>query len=192
MKLLPLSSPADIELAAAWLQLQENYQWLDFGNGRQCVTPTLLRIMSQRDSHFIRIYTSEHDHDTPIGIVGLNSVDRHFRTATLWVVAGDKSFRYRGYAQLAASRFLTLAFRDLGLHSVNTWAVEHNVSVRAALRVGFRFVGRQRQCHLIDGRLCDRLLFDLLASEHREIEHPLAAARAPDSPARAPALGSPA
>ncbi len=173
MKLLPLSSPEHIELAAEWLQLKENYQWLDFGNGRQAVTPTLLRIMAQRHTHLVRIYTSIDD-ERPIGIVGLNSIDRNFRTGTLWGVAGEKSFRHRGYGQFAASRFLTLAFRDLGLHSVNTWTVENNVSVRSVQRLGFRFIGRQRQCHFIDGRPFDRLLFDLLASEHREIEHPVA------------------
>ena len=31
--------------------------------------------------------------------------------------------------------------------------------------LGFRYIGRQRQCHVIDGRAYDRLLFDLLAEE---------------------------
>jgi len=63
-----------------------------------------------------------------------------------------------------------VAFQELGLHSVNTWTVEHNASRRGAERLGFRFIGRQRQCHLIDGQPYDRLLFDLLASEHREFD----------------------
>jgi RimJ/RimL family protein N-acetyltransferase len=48
--------------------------------------------------------------------------------------------------------------------------VDHNPSLRTIERLGFRFIGRQRQCHYIDGRLYDRLLFDLLASEHRELD----------------------
>jgi RimJ/RimL family protein N-acetyltransferase len=169
MKLLPLDSPELIELAAGWLARKENYQWLDFGGGRQTVTPALLKIIVQRDAHFIRAYTSDRD-DLPIGIVGLNGVDRTFRSATFWGASGEKSFRNRGYSTLASSKFLTLAFRELGLHTINTWAVEHNRSLRTIERLGFRFVGRQRQCHYIDGRLCDRLLFDLLACEHREID----------------------
>jgi RimJ/RimL family protein N-acetyltransferase len=65
---------------------------------------------------------------------------------------------------------MTLAFHDLGLHAVNTWAAEHNPSLRTIERLGFRFVGKLRQCYYIDGRLYDRLLFDLLASEHRELD----------------------
>jgi len=169
MKLLPLDAPEAIELIAGWLARKENYQWLDFGNGRQILTPALLKIMAQRETHFLRAFTSDRD-DTPIGIVGLNGVDRAFKTATFWGASGDKSFRNRGYSTIASSKLMTLAFRDLGLHAVNTWAVEHNQSLRTIERLGFRFIGRQRQCHYIDGRLCDRLLFDLLASEHRELD----------------------
>lgn len=169
MKLVSLDSPELIGIAADWLARKENYQWLDFGSGKQIVTPALLKIMVQRDAHFIRAYTSDRD-DLPIGILGLNDVDRAFKSATFWGVSGEKSFRNRGYSTLASSKFLTLAFRELGLHTINTWAVEHNPSLRTIERLGFRLVGRQRQCHYIDGRLCDRLLFDLLASEHREID----------------------
>jgi len=168
MKLLPVDSPELLELAARWLAREENYRWLDFGGGKQIVTPALLKVMTQRDTHFLRVYTA--DNDEPIGIVGLNNVDRTFRTGTLWGATGEKAFRHRGYATFAASRFLTLAFRDLGLHTVNTWVVEHNPSARVLERLHFRFYGRQRQCHRIDDRFYDRLFFDLLATEHRELE----------------------
>ena len=130
MKLLPLDAPELLLLAAKWLAAKENYQWLDFGNGRQVVTPALLKIMTQREPHFLRIYTWGPD-DRPVGIVGLNSVDRAFKTGTLWAVAGEKSFANRGYVSLASSKFLTLAFRDLGLHVVDTWIVDRNPSVRS-------------------------------------------------------------
>ncbi|HJR71933.1 MAG TPA: GNAT family protein [Gammaproteobacteria bacterium] len=170
MKLLSLDSPELLELAARWLAREENYRWLDFGGGKQIVTPALLKVMTQRDTHFLRLYTN--DNDVPIGIVGLNNVDRTFRTGTLWGATGEKAFRQRGYATFAASRFLTLAFRELDLHTVNTWVVENNPSARVLTRLRFRFYGRQRECHRIAGRFYDRLFFDLLASEHRELESP--------------------
>jgi len=169
MKLLPLDRPELLERVASWLARKENHQWLDFGNGRQIVTPALLRIMAQRETHFLRAFTSDQD-DVPVGIVGLNSVDRTFKTAMFWGASGEKSFRNRGYSTLASSKFLTLAFRDLGLHAINTWAVDPNQSIRVIERLGFRLIGRPRQCHYIDGRLYDRVLFDLLASEHRELD----------------------
>ena len=169
MKLLPLDTPEIVELAASWLAQKENYQWLDFGNERQLITPALLKVMAQRETHFLRVFTADKD-DIPIGVVALNGVDRVFKTGTFWGLAGEKSFRYRGYGTLAASRFLTLVFRELGLHSVYTWVVDGNPSLKIVERAEFRYIGRQRQCHVIDGRPYDRLLFDLLASEHREID----------------------
>ena len=169
MKLLPLDTPEIIDLAAGWLAQQENYQWLDFGYGRQLVTPALLKIMVQRETHFLRVFTSDRD-DAPIGITALNNVDRVFKTATFWGAVGEKSFRNRGHGTLAGAKLLTFAFRDLGLHSVYTWVVDGNPSLKIVERLRFRFIGRQRQCHYIDGRPYDRLLFDLLASEHRELD----------------------
>ncbi len=181
MKLYPLDTPKLLELVASWLAQKQNYQWLDFGNGRQIVTPALLKIMAQRETHFLRAFTSDRA-DIPIGIVGLNGVDRTFKTAMFWGAVGEKSFRNRGYSTVASSKFLTLAFRDLGLHAINTWAVDHNQSLRIIERLGFRFIGRQRQCHYIDGRAYDRLIFDLLASEHKEA----GSSRGPLDPRRQP------
>lgn len=166
MKLLPLDRPEVVEQVAGWLARKENCQWLDFG-GRP-VTPALLKIMAQRDTHFLRAYTSDLD-DVPIGILALNNVERAFRNATFWGASGDKSFRSRGYSTFASSLFLGLAFRELGLLSINTWVADGNPSARIIERLGFRFVGRQRLAHAIDGRPRDRLLFDLLASEYREL-----------------------
>jgi RimJ/RimL family protein N-acetyltransferase len=169
VKLLTLHSAEVFELVTGWLAKKENYQWLDFGNGIQIITPALLKVMVQRETHYIRAYTSNCD-DTPIGVVGLNGISSAFKTATFWGLSGDKSFRNRGYSTFASSKLMSVAFGELGLVSVGTWAVEHNPSIRTIERLGFRRIGRQRRCHRIDGRPYDRVLFDLLAEEHREID----------------------
>lgn len=171
MKLLPLDSTELLELAAGWLARPENDQWLDFGNGRQVITPVLLKMMSQNETHFIRAFTGSDDKE-PIGLCGLNNVNRTFGTASLWGLTGSKSFRNRGYATFAGSKFLTLAFNELDLYAINAWAVAHNPSIRILERLNFRYIGRQRMCHRIHGKRYDRLLFDLLVTEHRERELP--------------------
>jgi RimJ/RimL family protein N-acetyltransferase len=167
MRLLPLDRPELVELAAGWLGRYDNYKWLDFGNGVQQVTPLTLKIMIQRDLHVVRLYTAD-DGDLPIGLVGLTNVDRKFKTASHWAVLGNK--RYGGYTLRACSAMLTLGFTELGLEAVNAWTVETNTPAQRVLeRLHFRYIGRQRQCHYIDGRPLDRLLFDLLATEHQDI-----------------------
>jgi RimJ/RimL family protein N-acetyltransferase len=167
MQLKPLDSSELIRLAADWLSRKENYQWLDFGDGRQIVTAEWLKIAMQRGTYILRVFTSDVD-DRPIGLVALSNINHDFKSATIWILAGDKSYAARGYATRAASEMLTFAFGALGLRTINTWIVDRNPSIRMAQRLGFRLIGRQRQCHYIDGQPHDRLWFDLLASEHKE------------------------
>jgi RimJ/RimL family protein N-acetyltransferase len=166
MKLLPLDHPELVAQVAGWLGQKENNQWLDFGDGRQRLSPEWLKVGIQRGTHVVRAFTDEAG--IPIGAVGLSNLNPHFKTGTMWVVLGEKSRAGRGHATRAVSAMLTLGFRELGLAAISTWIVEHNPSVRVAERVGFRPFGRQRQCHYIDGKAYDRLWFDLLASEHLE------------------------
>lgn len=165
MRLDPLSD-SNLEAAAAWMAAKENYQWLDFGAGLQILTPVALKVMSQRDLHLIRVFTPDGG-VKPIGLVALSNIAESFRTATLWYVLGEKSDGGRGLTSRAVSQVLALGFRERGLATVNAWVVESNERSRRVLaRNGFRLIGRQRQCHSIDGRLHDRLLFDLLSTEY--------------------------
>lgn len=169
MELIPINSPDLLDLAASWLSEKNNYQWLDFGNGVQSLSPVSLMIMAQKDTHVLRIFTADNE-PMPIGVVGLSNVDRHFKTAALWIVLGEQRYSFKGYPMRAASKMLTLAFEEIGLHVVQAWAVESNhASIRIITRLNFRPIGRQRQCHYIDGRPYDRLWFDLLAYEHKEV-----------------------
>jgi RimJ/RimL family protein N-acetyltransferase len=165
MLLKAVDTPELLETAAGWLSDPQNSQWLDFGNGVQALTPLSLKLMTQRGLHIIRLYTADDD-ETPIGVVGLANVDRRFRTASLWAVLGRK--RYGGRTRQGCAMMLTLGFREVGLRSVNAWTLETNVAARRCLeKLRFRYVGRLRRCHVVDGRAYDRLLYDLLADEHQ-------------------------
>lgn len=166
VQLKPLDRADVIEQAAGWLADRSNNQWLDFGDGHGTISPAWLKIMSRRRTHVIRVFTDDLA-QRPIGVVALDHVNPHFRTATIWAVLGDKALARRGYATRAVSGLLTFGFQQLGLHSVHTWVVAHNISGAIPPRLHFREVGRLRECHRIDGRYYDRILFDLLAAEHR-------------------------
>jgi RimJ/RimL family protein N-acetyltransferase len=166
LQLTSLERAGAIEQAAGWLTDTANGQWLEFGDGTGVVTPAWLKIMASRRTHVIRAFTDDLT-DQPIGIVALDHVNPHLGSATVWAVLGDKAFARQGYTTRAVSEMLTFAFQHLGLHSVNTWVAAHNVSASIPPRLHFREVGRLRECHRIDGHFYDRILFDLLASEHR-------------------------
>jgi RimJ/RimL family protein N-acetyltransferase len=165
--LVPVETPEMLRLVAGWVSAPENAQWLDFGDGRQRVSAEWLKIAQQRGTLALRVFAA--GDGTPIGVAGLGNINPLCRTATYWVVLGDKRYGGRGYASLATSRMLGVGFTELGLRAINTWIVEHNPSIAVARKVRFRPVGRQRQCHVIDGTAYDRLWFDMLASEHEEL-----------------------
>lgn len=171
MRLLPIATPEQFNLVAGWLADKQNWAWLDFGNGVRSPTAASLKIMTRKDTHALRLFTSDGD-ELPIGVVGLSNVDRTFRTATVWITLGDRRFSAKGYARRAGAAILDLAFGEMGLNAVNAWAVDGNhASVRLMQALNFRPIGRQRQCHGIDGEVRDRLWFDLVAAEHPGAKH---------------------
>lgn len=158
--------PGEHEQVAGWLAEERNNRWLDFGGGRRVVDALALKVMCQRDLHLIRVFTDD-DEDRPVGIVGLSDVDERSRTATAWVVLGEKEYGRKDLTIRAVDQILRIGFEDLGLQSVFAWTVEINRGGRRLLeRFDFRFIGRKRKCHRIRGKLYDRLLYDLLADEY--------------------------
>jgi RimJ/RimL family protein N-acetyltransferase len=172
MRLLPLEGNALIDLAAGWLGEKRVYEWLDFGGGVQQLDRVSLKIMAQRDAHILRLFTSDAGTSDPIGIVALSNVNPSFKTATLWTVLGERRHSSKGYAVRCSAAMLRLGFKEYGLQTINAWAVECNhASLRAIRKLNFTPIGRQRQCHYIDGGLYDRLWFDLTAAEHARFDY---------------------
>ena len=169
MQLLEIDS-SQFDLVADWLSEEQNYQWLQFASRGQSLSAVSLRLMAQRDLHCLRLFTSD-DGEAPIGIVALSDISPLTKTASLWYVLGDKSFQGRGFTSRAVGAMLDHAFGQLEIQACQAWAVPDNRgSVRVLEKNGFQMVGRQRSCHCLDGRLVDRLLFDLLATEHKETQ----------------------
>jgi RimJ/RimL family protein N-acetyltransferase len=152
--------------AAAWLAQRDNARWLDFGHDVQELPPAALWLMARRPLHCIRVFCNDVA-GRPLGIVALSNIARTSRTASLWYLLGDKRYAARGCTTEAVRHMLDHAFGPLGLQALHAWAVAENIaSVRVLEKTGFRYIGRQRRCHPLDGRPVDRLLFDLLHEEH--------------------------
>jgi RimJ/RimL family protein N-acetyltransferase len=169
MNLRPIR-PGEFEIVAGWLQDERNHRWLDFGGGRRTVDAVGLKVMCQRDLHWLRVFAPE-DQDRPAGLVGLSNVDSEFRTAEAWCVLGEKRYGPRDLTIQAVARMLEHGFTDMALRSIFAWTVEINRGGRRLLeRLHFTYIGRRRRCHMIKGKLYDRLLFDLVPEEFRGYE----------------------
>lgn len=106
-----------------------------------------------------------------VGITTVGDVDWFNRTAT----NGTKihpSVQRSGLALDAGMARLAWCFFILGLHRINSSALETNAASIAGLeKAGYVYEGRRRQAVLRDGRRVDLLLYGLLREEAER--HPL-------------------
>lgn len=156
----------DFDTAAGWLLEEHNARWLDFGMDTPALSPAVLKMMAGRDKHCIWVFGPAEER-RPVGLVALSSVQRRFRTGELWFVLGDKHYGSRGLTTRAVERLIAYGFGALELRCIYAWTVEINRGGRRLLeRTGFRFAGKLRDSHRIDGRWYDRLWYDLLPEEY--------------------------
>lgn len=157
-------SAADRDLAtiAGWLAEPEIAKWLDFGTDRPLTALALKYAIAQGS---MRLFTYARE-DAPIGVAALGSIHPSFRTALLWYALGEPRFAGQGLTGRAAAEVVRIGFEELDLRAIHAWVVVGNdASARILENIGFRRIGRQRQCHRIEGRRRDRLLFDIVSSE---------------------------
>jgi RimJ/RimL family protein N-acetyltransferase len=155
----------DLEMIASWLAEPRVSKWLDFGTERPLRSLALKYAISQGSMRLFT-YAADGEEGAPIGVVGLSDIHPRFRTALLWYALGDPRYAGQGLTGGAAKEVVRIGFQDLDLRAINAWVVVGNeASVRILENIGFRRIGRQRRCHLIEGRRRDRLLFDIVSSE---------------------------
>jgi RimJ/RimL family protein N-acetyltransferase len=167
MQLLPVTKNL-VSIVHGWLAAPENGKWLDFGDV-ETLSLLSFQAMLGRKHDVYRVFTPD-DSEEPIGVVALTGVHLRTKNAFLWMVLGNKTYAKRGYTARALSEILGYGFNVLNLESVYAWAAETNYPcIRISEILGFRCIGRQRRCHLIDGVLQDRLLYDLVRAEYKPL-----------------------
>jgi RimJ/RimL family protein N-acetyltransferase len=165
METRPVEGPDDLRLVHRWLMEPENAKWLDFGNV-DTPTPAFVAALVRKRPDVYWLFTSDEAADG-VGLVALTQVNLRFGTGMPWMVLGDKRYARAGLTTRALDTLIRYGFEQLGLSSLHAWAAAENAGcIRIAELLGFRLIGTQRHCHIIDGRRTDRRLYDLLRSEY--------------------------
>lgn len=155
----------DIHDIVAWLARPDIHRWFDFGEGRQTLPALALQAMLQGRRHRIRVFGAD-GHRVASGLVAVSDIAHRFSTGSFWVLRDSLRPACRDMTYQASTRILQQAFRCDHLASITAWAVLCNVrSQRLLERIGFRAIGMQRDCHVIQGRRTGRVLYDLLPHE---------------------------
>jgi hypothetical protein len=151
-------------IVESWFDCERVHEWLDFGGGRQKLDALSLRMMSSSASHFVRII--EDGDGRPFAVFGLQQVDHPFGVAQFWGVRPMMRPPARLRPIIPMRVFFQGAIDTYGFSSIQAWAVEGNTrSMNIMKSLGFKEQGCLRRCHLINGVLRDRIMFDLLPEE---------------------------
>lgn len=104
---------------------------------------------------------------TPIGTIGLHSIDREARKAEIgyWIAPEHHE---RGYGTEATELLVGYGFDQFGLHRIAARVFEFNDASRRLLEsVGFTEEGVHRDTEFIDGQYQDTYWYGLLEDEWR-------------------------
>ena len=104
--------------------------------------------------------------DELMGSCGLLNVDQVQRSGELGIFIGEKKYRGLGYGTEAIRLVLDFGFNLLNLHSIYLRVRSFNeAGYRCYTKVGFREIGRRRECVRIGGRYFDEIYMDILDHE---------------------------
>lgn len=157
--------PDDIDDIVTWLTQPTISRWFDFGLGRQTLPALAVQAMVHSRQHRIRVFGSV-GYTVPSGVVAVSDVTHCFATGSFWILRDRLRPTCVNMAFNAATYLLHEAFVRDRLRCITAWAVDCNVpSQRLLARLGFRLIGLQRDCHLIDSTRVGRLLYDLLPED---------------------------
>ena len=101
-----------------------------------------------------------------IGTIGFKEHNIPARSATLFIVIGDKTHWNKGYGTDALITFVRFLFTQWNFHriSLDTWD-GNNRAIRAYEKVGFKIEGCQREARFVLGNYHDAILMGLLREE---------------------------
>ncbi len=107
------------------------------------------------------------DDDAVIGTCTLWQLDPENRRSEIGFILGREHWGH-GYMSEALRALLDFAFSELGLRRLEADVDPENAPSIALLdRLGFRYEGHLRERWLVAGKVCDSLIYGLLAREWR-------------------------
>lgn len=106
------------------------------------------------------------DEDKLIGTVGLESIEKVHRTATLGIFIGDKDYLSKGYGTEAIRLILDYGFNYMNLHSIKLHLISFNErALKCYKKCGFKETGRIRENRFVNGNYYDTISMDILENE---------------------------
>lgn len=155
----------DVNDIAAWFADPDINRWFDFGQGRQTLPVLAVQLMMHSGRHRLRVFGPT-GHRLASGLVAVSDLKHGFGTGSFWVLRDSRRPACKDMTFIASATLLREAFETDRLPCITAWAVDCNIRSRRLLeRIGFRLIGLQRDCHVMQGTRFGRVLYDLLPGD---------------------------
>lgn len=156
--------PDDVELYTKWMN--DSSVTLGTGSFSQIFTQSkeadwLASNAGNQNFAIVRL-----EDDTLLGNCGLVECDHLHQTATVGIFIGEEENRSKGYGREALSLLLDFGFQFLNLRNIMLCVFSFNErAIHMYQKVGFREIGRRRQCHFSQGKFYDTVYMDILRDD---------------------------
>ncbi|NMA69790.1 MAG: GNAT family N-acetyltransferase [Desulfitobacterium sp.] len=161
----------DIVLFKKWYNDQEVNYW---ANGAWPLT-TMLGEEEIEERFFLTQDSSDryivlNEKKTPIGTIGFRELNLPARSATLFIIIGEKEYWGQGYGTDALRVLIDYLFLQWNLHrlTVDTWDGNHR-AIRAYEKLGFKVEGCLRQARFVQGEYRDAIIMGILRNEYESL-----------------------
>lgn len=110
------------------------------------------------------------ENDQFIGVVFLNNIDYHNRSASAPIFIGEKKYWKEGYATEARILIMKYAFVDRGLERICDFVIEDNIaSIKIHEKTGYKKEGILRKSHYVDNVFHNEFVYGCLKEDFLEI-----------------------
>ncbi|NRA64247.1 MAG: GNAT family N-acetyltransferase [Pseudobacteriovorax sp.] len=155
-----------VPLVKEWLSRDSITKWLDMGHGKQKLNDLELRNFIINPNNKIFLYGPSED--CLVGLMCLNGITHKMGLGEVWGLRGAPGGT-RDLTTFAFLKVIATGFLEFDRKVISTWVAEPNrLSHRVHENCGFKPTGRLRDAHLLDGKRCDRVLYDITYSEFEE------------------------
>lgn len=169
---------SDIPNKIEWINNPENNKYLHYELPLEYEkTLRWFESASKREDRYDGVIEAD---GTPVGLIGLLSIDRAVGKAEMYITLGDARYKGRGVAREGLRLLLDYAFGELRLNRVYCYTEVENIAARRLYeRVGFRREGTLYSDVLSHGTPADRAVYGLLRADYLAGKRPLAQAPTP-------------
>ena len=102
-----------------------------------------------------------------IGNCGFNELDTINGKGSIGIFIGDEVNRNKGYGTEALNLLIDYGFRYLNLNNIMLSVYSFNKrAIKCYEKVGFKVIGKRRECYFKDNKRYDDIYMDILRSEY--------------------------